>query len=110
MPSKNDASRDLLFGLLALQVGMIEQGQLVAAFQGWTRDKTRTLADHLVARGDMATDQLAAIEALVELHLKKHAGDLELSLAAVSAGRSTRERLEAIGDAHLIASVALAGS
>jgi hypothetical protein len=28
---------DLLFGLLALQNGLIEQGQLVAAFQAWTR-------------------------------------------------------------------------
>ena len=33
------ADRDLLFGLLALQNGLIDQGQLVAAFQAWTRDK-----------------------------------------------------------------------
>ena len=33
-----DPSRDLLFGLLALQIGLIEQGQLVAAFQAWTRN------------------------------------------------------------------------
>ena len=42
------ADRDLLFGLLALQNGLIDQGQLVAAFQAWTRDKARPLADHLV--------------------------------------------------------------
>src|SRR5437762_2316704 len=30
-------AHDLLFGLLALQNGLIEQGQLVAAFQAWTR-------------------------------------------------------------------------
>ena len=41
------ADRDLLFGLLALQNGLIDQGQLVAAFQAWTRDKARPLADHL---------------------------------------------------------------
>ena len=33
------ADRDLLFGMLALQIGLIEQGQLVAAFRAWTRDK-----------------------------------------------------------------------
>ena len=50
------ADRDLLFGLLALQNGLIDQGQLVAAFQAWTRDKARPLADHLVARGDLDAD------------------------------------------------------
>ncbi len=32
-----NADRDLLFSLLALQNGLIDQGQLVAAFQAWTR-------------------------------------------------------------------------
>ena len=45
------ADRHLLFGLLALQNGRIDQVQLVAAFQAWTRDKARSLADHLEARG-----------------------------------------------------------
>ena len=51
------AERDLLFGLLALQNGLIDQGQLVAAFQAWTRDKARTLAEHLADRGDLDPDQ-----------------------------------------------------
>jgi hypothetical protein len=45
------AERDLLFGMLALQNGLINQGQLVAAFQAWSRDKARSLAEHLVDRG-----------------------------------------------------------
>ena len=57
------ADRNLLFGLLALQNGLIDQVQLVAAFQAWTRDKARPLADHLVARGDLDADQRAAVEA-----------------------------------------------
>ena len=35
-------------GLIALQVGLIDQDQLVAAFRAWSRDKARPLADHLV--------------------------------------------------------------
>src|SRR4051812_43699322 len=66
------ADRNLLFGLLALQVGLIDQGRLVAAFQAWTLDKSRPLADHLLARGDIDADGRAAVEALVALHLKKH--------------------------------------
>jgi serine/threonine-protein kinase len=110
VPRTNDLSRDLLFGLLALQVGLVGQGQLVAAFQAWTRDKSRSLTDHLNAQGDLDVDQIAAIEALVGLHLKKHGGDLEKSLAALPAGRSTREQLQALGDQELTASVAPVGS
>ena len=39
--------------------------------------------------------QRAAVEAMVALHLKKHGGDAEKSLAAIPAGRSTRESLAA---------------
>jgi hypothetical protein len=104
-----DPSRDLLFGLLALQVGLIDQGQLVAAFQAWTRDKARSLADLLASRGDLDAEQRAGVEAMVALHLKKH-GDVEKSLAAVPAGKSTRERLAALADPVLEATLSHAGS
>jgi eukaryotic-like serine/threonine-protein kinase len=91
------AERDLLFGLLALHNGLIDQGQLVAAFQAWTRDKARPLADHLAARGDLDDDQRAGVEAMVGLHLKKQGGDMEKSLAVIAAGLSTRESLAALG-------------
>jgi hypothetical protein len=46
-----DTDRNLLFGPLALQNGLIDQGALFAAFAAWTRDKGRTLADQLVELG-----------------------------------------------------------
>src|SRR5438309_927732 len=95
------ADRHLLFGLIALQVGLIDQAQLVAAFQAWARDKTRPLADHLADRGDLDDDDRTAVEALAARHLKKHGGDPEQSLAALNAGRSTREGLAQIGDPDL---------
>jgi serine/threonine-protein kinase len=91
---------ELLFGMLALQVGLIDQGQLVAAFQAWTRDKARPLAEHLTARGDLDAEQRVGVEAMVALHLRKH-GTAERSLAAIPAGRSTREGLGRIGDPDL---------
>ena len=42
-PAPADADRHLLFGLLALQIGLIDQAQLVAAFHAWARDKTQPL-------------------------------------------------------------------
>jgi hypothetical protein len=87
------ADRHLLFGLLALQNGIINQVQLVAAFGAWTLDKSRGLADHLEHRGDLSSARRALLEALVGVHLKAHGGDTEKSLAAVSAGKSTKEGL-----------------
>jgi tetratricopeptide (TPR) repeat protein/tRNA A-37 threonylcarbamoyl transferase component Bud32 len=102
-------AHDLLFGVLALQNGLIDQVQLVAAFQAWTRDRDRSLAEHLVARGDLDSEQRAGVEAMVVLHLKKHGGDAERSLAAIPAGRSTREGLARVADAELEASLARLG-
>ena len=105
-----DPSRDLLFGLLALQNGLIDQVQLVAAFQSWTRDKSRPLAVHLVGRGDLDAEQRSVVEAMVTLHLKKHGGDAENSLAAIPVGRATREKLTGLGDPQIDASLARVGS
>src|SRR5437763_2461315 len=100
------ADRHLLFGLLALQIGLINQGQLVAAFQAWTLDKARALADHLVGRGDLEADDRSAVEALVARHLKKYGGDAEKSLAVIPAAPAARQRLAAIGDPDLTGVVA----
>jgi eukaryotic-like serine/threonine-protein kinase len=104
------AERHLLFGLIALQLGLIDQSQLVAAFQGWARDKSRPLPDHLADRGGLDADVRAAVEAMVALHMKKHRGDTEKSLASIPAGHSTRERLAALGDPELNGTVARLGS
>src|SRR6516164_3977648 len=106
----NDTSAHLLFGLLALQNGLIDQGQLVAAFQAWTRERARPLAEHLIGRGDLDADDRAAVDALVARHLKKHGGDVERSLAAIPAGRSTRESLAGINDPDVGGTLAYLGS
>jgi eukaryotic-like serine/threonine-protein kinase len=97
--------RNLLFGLLALQNGLINQAQLVAAFQAWTLDRARGLAEHLVGRGDLDTDDRSAVEALAERHLKKHNGDAEKSLASIPADRSTCEKLAGLGDPDIDSSL-----
>jgi tetratricopeptide (TPR) repeat protein/tRNA A-37 threonylcarbamoyl transferase component Bud32 len=99
------AAADLLFGLLALQNGLIDQDQLVDAFRAWTRDKSKPLAGHLVARGGLDAEQHSAVAALVVLHIKKHGGSAEKSLAAVPVGRSTRESLAQLGDPEVDATL-----
>ncbi len=103
------AEYHLLFGLLALQNGLINQGQLVAAFQAWTLDKSRSLADHLVGRGDLDAPRRSVLEALALVHLQAHGGDVQKSLAAVSAGKSTQESLARIGGPEVEATLTRAG-
>jgi WD40 repeat protein/serine/threonine protein kinase len=104
-----NADRDLLFGLLALQNGLIDQGALVGAFAAWTRDKTRPLADHLGDRGALKPSHRAVVEALVALHVEEH-GDAGTSLAALPAGRSIGETLARTGDPDLGGTISRIGS
>jgi serine/threonine-protein kinase len=104
------ADRHLLFGLLALQTGLIQQAQLVAAFHAWTGDKSRPLADHLVALGYLGPAQRSVVEALAALHVEAHDGDVQWSLAALPAGKSTRQSLAQLADPDLEGSLAQVGS
>jgi len=106
MSRPHDVPRDLLFGLLALQTGIINQGQLVAAFQAWTLDKSKSLADHLEARGDITGPKRALLEGLADVHLETHGGDVEKSLAAVPANRFTRASLAVLGEPEIEATLA----
>ena len=101
------ADRHLLFGMLALQTGMINQSQLVAAFQAWTLDKARGLADYLEARGDLNSAKRAAVlDALAAVHVETHGGDVEQSLAAVPSSRSTCDSLARLGEPEIGATLA----
>jgi len=96
MARRDDAKHDLLFGLLALQTGMVSRDQLVAAFGAWTGGPARVLADLLVEQGAMDQAGRDLLRALADRQLKLHGGDPEKSLAALDIGRSTRESLAKI--------------
>ena len=78
----------------------------MAAFQAWTLDKARSLADHLEARGDLTSAKRAVLEALAAVHLETHGGDVEQSLAAVPSSRSTRASLASLGEPDIEATLA----
>ena len=100
-----DTDSHVLFGLIALQVGLIDQAQLVAAFQASAREKTRPLADHLCVQRSLDADSRAAVEAMAAWHLRKHGGDAVRSLAAIPASRAMREQLAAVGDPELTVTI-----
>jgi eukaryotic-like serine/threonine-protein kinase len=97
MPRRDTAPRDLLFGLLALQNGMVTRDQLVAAFGAWTAAPGTPLAEVLAGQGALRPEHRPLLDALAGAHLQIHGGDPEKSLAALDVNRSTRESLGAAG-------------
>jgi serine/threonine-protein kinase len=71
MPAPAPVERNLLFGLLALQVGLVTREQLLDAVTSWIADKARPLGEALVERGLLRPHQLALLDGLVEDHLDR---------------------------------------
>jgi serine/threonine-protein kinase len=103
------ADRELLFGLLALQNGLINQAQLLAAFQAWTLERSKGLADHLVALGHLSPARRPVVEAMAALHLEAYGGDVVRSLTAVPASPATRAGLASIKEPEIEATLARVG-
>ena len=100
-----DAAHNLLFGLLALQNGMINQDELLVALHAWTKDKNRSMAEILSEQGTITGPRRLLLEALVAEHLAIHGGDSEKSIAALQASRPPRESLGRLGDPDIEASL-----
>src|SRR5262245_60718791 len=101
------ADRNLLFGILALQMDFVSRDQLVTAMNAWVLDKAKPLGQILQDQGALSADAHALLEALVQKHLQLHGNDPQKSLAALSSVASAREPLEQIADADVQASLAV---
>jgi tetratricopeptide (TPR) repeat protein/serine/threonine protein kinase len=81
---RHDADRNLLFGILALQMDFITRDALIAAMAAWVMEKHRPIGEILVDRGDLDPVDRAALDPMIARHLARHGGDPALSLAALS--------------------------
>src|SRR4051812_24773160 len=80
--AKIDAERNLLFGVLALQMDFISREALITATSTWVLDKSKTLAQVLVEQGALSASRRALLEPLVQEHLRAHGDDPHRSLAS----------------------------
>ena len=60
-----ESDSSLLFGMLALQNGLVDQPDLIAAFQYWCKDRSRAMAQFLVERGALSEADRAMIDGLI---------------------------------------------
>src|SRR5438128_1377409 len=103
--TSTSADRNLLFGILALQMDFVSRDHLVAAMHAWVLAKHKPLGQILCEQGALPKDRHALLDALVQEHLKQHGNDPEKSLAAVPSSDFVREDLKRIADPDVQASL-----
>src|SRR5579864_2141400 len=108
--SQVDADRNLLFGILAVQMDFISRDDLIGAMNVWVLEKSKSLGQILLERESLTEDERMLLEAVVVKHLQKHGNDTEKSLAAVRAVISAPSELEQIADADLHESLSRGGT
>lgn len=97
-----DADRNLLFGVLSLQMDFITSEALIAALNAWVLEKSKPLGRILVDQAALTHDEYALLDALVVKHLEKHRGNPEASLSAVGTPpAASRALLERVSDPEL---------
>jgi hypothetical protein len=104
--SQAAADRNLLFGILALQMDFIRRDALIAAMHAWVLDKAKPLGQILLDQRALAAADRDLLEVLVQRHLEKHGHDAERSLAALAPPEAVRLELRRIADRDLGASLA----
>ena len=64
------ADRNLLFGILAVQLDFVSKDALVAGMHAWLLDKAKPLGDILRDQGHLTPERLQLLTALVAEHLR----------------------------------------
>jgi eukaryotic-like serine/threonine-protein kinase len=91
--SNHASDRNLLVGILALQMDFISQPALIAAMQAWMLEKTTRLEDLLLSQGVINADTRDFLVGITDQHLKLHKGKVEESLASLSTVGSLAPKL-----------------
>ncbi len=100
-PLNNDVNHNLLFGLMAWQLDFIDREELTCGIKRWLETKQKLLASILVDRQSLSASQREVLEALIDEHVRQHAGDVTQSLAVVSSIGPVLSELKALGDSDL---------
>jgi eukaryotic-like serine/threonine-protein kinase len=106
-PGNPAADRNLLFGILAVQMDFVSRDDLIAGMHAWLLAKHRALGDILLEQGALKPGRRLLLDALANEHLDAHGGDVQRSLAAVNLPPEVRAELETITDREVADSVSV---
>lgn len=100
-----ETDRNLLFGVLALQLDLIDSDQFSAACRAWTLRKNVPLSQILIEQGWLLPADRADVDRLLERKLKRFDGQVPSSLASV-ANDEVRRALSLFNDSEIQSSLA----
>ena len=99
-----ETDRNLLFGVLALEAGLIDSRQFIDACMLWTTRHNASLAEVLMERGWLSSTDVGHLQYLLERKLAKLGGDVRATLASVS--DNAKRCLARVPDAEIHRSLA----
>ena len=98
LPLSRPSDRNLLLGILALQLNFVTREQLVVAMNAWLLQKNRPLEEILLDGKALSDDTMKLLQALVAKHLELHDGDAQQSLQSLSSIGDLRQDLQLLAD------------
>ncbi|QDV38308.1 serine/threonine-protein kinase [Tautonia plasticadhaerens] len=106
-----NTDRNLLFGVLALQMGFVSRDDLIGAMVAWMADRGTPLGAILVDRAALQPADLSPIDLAVRRHLARHGEDAGRCLTDPDLGLigPARDLAVRIGDEGLKESLARSG-
>jgi eukaryotic-like serine/threonine-protein kinase len=100
-PGSPAADRNLLFGILAVQMDFVSRDALIAAMNAWVLAKHRSLGEILAEQAALTPERRALLDAMANEHLKAHGNNFQRSLAATGLPPVVRSELETLTDAEI---------
>src|SRR5262245_32279211 len=91
--SSDSRDKDLLFGVMSVQLGLTSEAQISAYAETWLRDPSATLADQLEKDGVLAPEQRRLVEVMVERAIDASEGDAGRTLNALRVNQTAAERM-----------------
>lgn len=98
-------ARNLLVGILAVQMNFIRVDELIQAMNHWVLEKHLSLSAILTKHHILSTTRAALLDAVLDEHLKAHGEDARRCLLTLSYNGSLSASLQQINDEEVQQSV-----
>lgn len=92
--SQSSSDRNLLYGLLAWQNGLISENQLLSGMKAWSFNRTISLGEHLVKNGALTESLQSRLSRMVDDHIALFDGIPARSLGALSSVAEVAQKLK----------------
>ncbi len=99
--SNGQSDRNLLVGILALQMEFIDQTELINAMRSWIFQKDTGIEDLLLQQKSIEQETRDFLKAMAEEHIRLHKNDATISMAALSSTSSVLKQLDDLNDAEV---------